>query len=139
VLACGVNYAYPVGHEEMFGTIAGNGLIVSEWPPGSRPTRLRFLIRNRVIAALTEGTVVVEAGHRSGALNTARHAAELSRTLMAVPGPVTSEQSAGCHRIIRDWNGACVTCASDVLELLSPLGTAVGKHPSVARPRDQLT
>jgi DNA processing protein len=122
VLACGVDHPYPAGHTDLFAAIAADGLVVSEWPPGSRPTRLRFLVRNRVIAALTYGTVVVEAGDRSGALNTARHAADLGRPLMAVPGPVTSAQSAGCHRIIRDWGGSCVTCAADVLEMVTPVG-----------------
>ena len=72
-------------------------------------------------AALGCGTVIVEAGERSGALNTARHAATLGKPLMAVPGPVTSAQSAGCHRIIRDWGASCVTRAADIIELLSPL------------------
>jgi DNA processing protein len=123
VLACGVDYPYPAGHDELFANIAAHGVLASEWPPGRRPARLRFLVRNRVIAALTCGTVVVEAGGRSGALNTARHAAELGRPLMAVPGPVTSAQSAGCHRIIRDWGATCVTCAADIVEMVSPLGT----------------
>ena len=122
VLACGVDHPYPAGHADLFAAIAADGLVVSEWPPGSRPTRLRFLVRNRVIAALTCGTVVVEAGERSGALNTARHAADLGRPLVAVPGPVTSAQSAGCHRILRDWGGGCVTCAADVLEMVTPVG-----------------
>ncbi len=121
VLACGVDRPYPAGHDSLFAGIADGGLLVSEWPPGSRPTRSRFLVRNRVIAALTRGTVVVEAGERSGALNTARHAAELVRPLMAVPGPVTSAQSAGCHRIIRDWGGVLVTGAGDVLDLIAPM------------------
>jgi len=104
VLACGVDYPYPAGHADLFATIAEHGLVISEWPPGRQPARLRFLVRNRTIAALSGGTVVVEAGERSGALNTARHAAQLGRPLMAVPGPVTSAQSAGCHRIIREWD-----------------------------------
>ncbi len=124
VLACGVNFPYPAGHAELFSAIAAGGLIVSEWPPGQHPARMRFLIRNRVIAALTRGTVIVEAGERSGALNTARHAAELGKPLMAVPGPVTSAQSAGCHRIIREWGACCVTCAADIIEMISPVGTA---------------
>jgi DNA processing protein len=124
VLACGVDYPYPAGHDRLFAEIAASGLVVSEWPPGRRPARLRFLVRNRVIAALTGGTVVVEAGERSGALNTARHAADLGRPLMAVPGPVTSAQSAGCHRLIRDWGVTLVTRAADVIEMLSPIGTA---------------
>jgi DNA processing protein len=122
VLACGVDYPYPAGHAGLFADVTAQGLVISEWPPGRHPARLRFLTRNRTIAALTRGTVIVEAGERSGALNTARHAAELGRPLMAVPGPVTSAQSAGCHRIIRDWGATCVTCADDVIEMLSALG-----------------
>ncbi|HEU5386660.1 MAG TPA: DNA-processing protein DprA [Streptosporangiaceae bacterium] len=121
VLACGVDYPYPAGHADLFAAICAQGLVVSEWPPGSRPARTRFLIRNRVIAALACGTVIVEAGERSGALNTARHAADLGKPLMAVPGPVTSAQSAGCHRIIREWCATCVTRAADIIEMLSPL------------------
>ena len=124
VLACGVDFPYPAGHAELFAAIAADGLVASEWPPGQHPARMRFLIRNRVIAALTCGTVIVEAGERSGALNTARYAAELGKPLMAVPGPVTSAQSAGCHRIIREWGVCCVTCAADIIEMLSPVGTA---------------
>jgi DNA processing protein len=124
VMACGLDQPYPAGHAGLFADIADDGLMVSEWPPGRRPARLRFLIRNRTIAAMTCGTVVVEAGERSGALNTARHAAELGKPLMAVPGPVTSAQSAGCHRIIREWGATCVTRAADIIEMLSPLGTA---------------
>ena len=80
------------------------------------PTRPGFLVRNRVIAALSRGTVVVEAALRSGALNTARHARDQNRPLMAVPGPVTSALSAGCHEIIREWGAVCVTGAQDVTE-----------------------
>ena len=124
VLACGVDYSYPAGHAQLFADIAARGLVVSEWPPGRHPGRLRFLIRNRTIAALACGTVIVEAGERSGALNTARHAADLGKPLMAVPGPVTSAQSAGCHRIIREWGASCVTRAADIIEMLSPLTDA---------------
>jgi len=143
VLACGVDYPYPAGHAGLFADIAAAGLVISEWPPGRHPARLRFLVRNRVIAALTCGTVVVEAGERSGALNTARHAAELGRPLMAVPGPVTSRQSAGCHQIIRDWGATCVTCAADIIEMVSPLGIADSPEapaPAGLRgaPRDEL-
>ena len=113
--------------------------MVSEWPPGRHPARTRFLVRNRVIAALGCGTVIVEAGERSGALNTARHAANLGKPLMAVPGPVTSAQSAGCHRIIRDWGASCVTRAADIIELLSPLSVpdalAPGGSPGCAGAR----
>jgi len=122
VLACGVDVPYPTAHTELLDAIAAQGVIVSEWPPGRTVSRLRFLVRNRVIAALATGTLVVEAGERSGALNTARHARDLGRRLMAVPGPVTSDISAGCHQIIRDWQGMLVTRAADVIEHLSPVG-----------------
>jgi DNA processing protein len=118
VLACGVDRAYPQAHAGLFRSIREQGAVVSEWPPGRMPTRPGFLVRNRVIAALSRGTVVVEAAQRSGALNTARHAYEQGRPLMAVPGPVTSAQSAGCHEAIREWGAVCVTCARDVMELL---------------------
>jgi DNA processing protein len=118
VLPCGVDLAYPLAHEGLFRSIREQGALVSEWPPGRMPTRHGFLVRNRVIAALSRGTVVVEAALRSGALNTARHARDQGRPLMAVPGPVTSPQSAGCHEAIRDWGAVCVTSARDVMELL---------------------
>jgi DNA processing protein len=122
VLAGGVDIPYPAAHTELFDAIAAQGVIASEWPPGLHVSRLRFLVRNRVIAALAAGTLVVEAGERSGALNTARHARDLNRLLMAVPGPVTSDLSAGCHRVIRDWQGFLVTSAADVAEHLAPVG-----------------
>ena len=118
VLPCGVDLAYPQAHHELFRSIREQGAIVSEWPPGRMPTKPGFLVRNRVIAALSRGTVVVEAALRSGALNTARHAYDQGRPLMAVPGPVTSAQSAGCHEAIREWGAVCVTGARDVMELL---------------------
>lgn len=124
VLACGVDVPYPAGHADLLDAIAAQGVVVSEWPPGRNATRLRFLVRNRVIAALASGTLVVEAAQRSGALNTARHARDLDRPLMAVPGAITSELSAGCHTVIRDWQGMLVTSAADVIEHLSPLGAA---------------
>ena len=131
VLACGVDYAYPRGHQGLLAAIAAQGIVVSEWPPGRTPTRRRFLVRNRVIGALTRGTVVIEAGLRSGALSTAAHARELGRPLMAVPGPVTSDLSAGCHKIIREWGAICVTGAADVAELLTPLGESLaGSFPA---------
>ena len=118
VLACGVDRDYPLGHGELFRSIREQGALVSEWPPGRMPTKPGFLVRNRVIAALSRGTVIVEAALRSGALNTARHAHDLGRPLMAVPGPVTSAQSAGCHEVIRDWGAVCVTGARDVMQML---------------------
>ncbi|WP_368874971.1 DNA-processing protein DprA [Microbacterium sp. GbtcB4] len=87
-------------------------------PCGTAPTRWRFLARNRLIAALGQATVVVEAGWRSGSLNTAGHAATLGRPLGAVPGPVTSASSAGCHRLLREYDAVCVTSAAEVAELL---------------------
>ncbi|MBO0801982.1 MAG: DNA-processing protein DprA [Nocardiopsaceae bacterium] len=134
VLACGVDMPYPAGHKDLLDAIAENGVVVSEWPPGRNPSRLRFLVRNRVIAALSTGTLVVEAGERSGALNTARHARDLGRELLAVPGPITSEQSRGCHRIIRDWGGALVTSAEDVLDVVTPLGEQSQELPPFPAP-----
>jgi len=128
VLACGVDDPYPRGHGELFDAIAGHGVLVSEWPPGRHPTRSRFLVRNRVIAALSRGTVVVEARRRSGALSTARYARDLCRPLMAVPGPVTSEASDGCHLIMREWGAVCVTSADEILEQVTMVGELLGSH-----------
>jgi DNA processing protein len=122
VLACGVDRPYPAGHTDLFDAIAAHGALVSEWPPGRGPTKHGFLVRNRVIAALTRGTVVVEASLRSGALSTARHARDLCRPVMAVPGPVTSDASAGCHEIIREWGAVCVSSAVQVLEQVAAAG-----------------
>jgi DNA processing protein len=115
VLACGPDISYPREHAELLQQITARGLIVSEYPPGHRPTRTAFLARNRIIAALAgAGTVVVEAPRVSGALNAARYARRLSRPLMAVPGPVTSAASTGCHELITSGAATCVTCAADV-------------------------
>jgi DNA processing protein len=139
VLAGGLSYGYPKGHHELFAAIAGQGVVVSEWPPDRAPTRPGFLVRNRVIAALSCGTVVVEAALRSGALSTARHARDLCRPLMAVPGPVTSDTSEGCHEIIREWGAVCVTRAQDVIEHVSPVGEGLGaRRRGPAYPRDSL-
>lgn len=118
VLACGVDRAYPAAHKDLLEHIAASGTIVSEIPPGRSPTRTRFLARNRIIAALTEGTVVVEAAERSGALNAAAWASKLGRPLMAVPGPVTSLTSAGTNRLIRQDRADLVTIGSEVHEVL---------------------
>ncbi|HTU76187.1 MAG TPA: DNA-processing protein DprA [Trebonia sp.] len=136
VMACGVDRPYPAGHKDLLDAVAATGAVISEWPPGRPTGRLRFLVRNRVIAAMTSGTLVVEAGRRSGALNTARHAAGLGRPLMAVPGPVTSDLSAGCHSIIRDWAGTLVTDADEVIERLSANGQdgQNGRDPMVRPP-----
>lgn len=116
-LAGGVDRAYPAGHQQLIRQIAQKGAVVSEAPCGAAPTKWRFLARNRLIAALGHATVVVEAGWRSGSLNTAGHAAALGRPLGAVPGPVTSASSAGCHRLLREYDALCVTSAAEVREL----------------------
>jgi DNA processing protein len=139
VLASGLDDPYPRGHHELFQAIAAHGALVSERPPGRTPTRPGFLVRNRLIAALSRGTVLVEAALRSGALNTARHARDLHRPLMAVPGPVTSTASAGCHLAIREWGAECVTGAADVLAQLSFGVDEVASWPSgPVLPRDEL-
>ncbi len=122
VLACGVDVAYPRGHDRLLEQVAREGVVLSEVLPGSAPTRVRFLVRNRIIAALTAGTVVVEASHRSGSLSTAGRAFELGRQVMAVPGPVTSAASAGCHHLLREQEATLVTCVPEVLELIGRSG-----------------
>ncbi len=117
-LAGGVDRFYPSGHDALLGRIIETGLVLAEAPCGYAPTKWRFLLRNRLIAASTQATVVMEAGWRSGSLNTANHAATLGRPLGVVPGPVTSATSAGCHRLLREYDAVCVTTASEMLELL---------------------
>ncbi len=139
VLACGVDRVYPAAHRDLLAYIADTGLVVSELPPGCAPTKLRFLARNRVIAALALGTVVVEAALRSGALNTANWAGLLNRPVMGVPGPVTSAPSQGVHELIRSRAAVLVTRGADVLELVSPSGSFVVERPRGAdTPRDRL-
>jgi DNA processing protein len=140
VLACGVDRAYPVAHKQLLDHLGDHGAVVSELAPGCAPTRARFLARNRLIAAFTRGTIVVEAAARSGALNTANWADRLSRRLMAVPGPVTSAASAGVHQLIRGGSATLVTGVDDVLEQLSPSGAHV--LPELREPersRDRLS
>jgi len=117
-LAGGVDRLYPSGHTELFGRMRQFGAVVSELPCGASPTRWRFLLRNRLIAAVSAATVVVEAGARSGSLNTANHALALERPLGAVPGPITSVSSSGCHRLLRESGAVCITSADDVMELV---------------------
>jgi DNA processing protein len=128
VLACGIDRPYPAAHAALIERIAATGLVMSEYPPGSVPARHRFLVRNRLIAALGGGTVVVEAALRSGAQRTAADTETLGRLLMAVPGPVTSGPSAGCHQLIRD-GALLVTCADDVLEAVGRLGVDLAPQP----------
>jgi DNA processing protein len=119
VLAGGVDRGYPAGNMRLFEEAIGSGGgVASEMPPGALPTKSRFLQRNRLIAAITDATVVVEAAWRSGALSTAHHAVDLMRPVGAVPGPVTSVASAGCHRLLREGAAVCVTDVEEVVELL---------------------
>jgi DNA processing protein len=139
VLACGVDRAYPLAHKALLELIATEGLVVAEAAPGCAPTRVRFLARNRLIAAITRGTVVVEAAVRSGALNTSNWADSLNRSVMGVPGPVTSATSQGVHQMIRARNALLVTDGAEVLEAVS----SSGEHLSIrrhgpAQPRDSL-
>lgn len=120
ILAGGIDRLYPRGHESLLREIARSGLLIAECAPGVAPSKWRFLQRNRLIAALSQATVVVEAGARSGALNTAGWALELSRPVGAVPGPITSGGSQGCHKVLREMAGVCITGANDMLELVLP-------------------
>jgi DNA processing protein len=119
-MAGGVDRFYPSGHDALLTRIVETGAIISELPPGQPPTKWRFLQRNRLIAAASQATVVIEAGWRSGSLNTAGHAANLGRPVGAVPGPITSAASAGCHRLVRDYDATLVTSVEDVVELVEP-------------------
>lgn len=142
VLAGGVDRPYPSGHVQLFERIAASGALVSESPCGAAPTKWRFLARNRLISALAGATVVVEAGGRSGSLNTAGHAAELGRPLGAVPGPITASTSAGCHRLLRDYDARCITSAADVRELLGTvraMPSRVQEDPDMIRLGDALS
>jgi DNA processing protein len=129
VLACGVDRPYPASNTSLFERIADIGLLISEWPPGTAPHKHRFLIRNRVIAALARGTVVVEASPRSGALQTLRRARALDRRATAVPGPVTSAMSVGCHVLLREEGVRLVTGWADVLEEVGSIGTDLAPLP----------
>ncbi len=140
VLACGVDRVYPAQNRPLLQHLAAEFAVVSEQPPGSGPTRPRFLARNRLIAAITQGTVVVEAALRSGALNTAGWAELLSRQVMCVPGPVTSYTSQGVNNWLRQGRGTVVTDGSDVLEMIGQAGEHLGEEPrGEVRPRDALT
>ncbi|MFD5506842.1 DNA-processing protein DprA [Streptomyces sp. NPDC127051] len=137
VLACGVDIAYPRGHAELLGRIAAQGIVLGELPPGSHPTPSRFVLRNRVIAALTRGTVVVEAAHRSGSLVTARRAQRLGRFTMGVPGPATSGLSGGVHELLRG-EAVLVTDAAEVVELVGGMGELAPERRGPVLARDLL-
>ena len=135
VMAGGVDRYYPSGNEDLLRAVCNQGAVLAEVPPGSAPTRYRFLQRNRLIAALASVTVVVEARWRSGALNTAHHAETLGRAVGAVPGSVHSANSAGCHRLLRDGGAVCVTDAAEIAELASPSGVGL-PEPGTGRVAD---
>lgn len=132
VLAGGVDRPYPSGNADLQERIARRGAVISEVPPGSMPSKHRFLARNRLIAAMGRATVVIEASYRSGALSTANHASRLLRPVGAVPGAVTSAQSAGCHRLIREGQAVLVSSPDEVAELVTPAGAALPPDPLVA-------
>ena len=142
VSAGGLDRPYPPGNASLYDRVAESGLLISESPPGCAPQRRRFLTRNRLIAALSTGVVVVEAAHRSGATNTARHATALGRALMAVPGPVTSALSAGCHDLLRREKDPAllVTSVDDVLAVVGAVGEGLGdgQHEPVTDVRAEL-
>jgi DNA processing protein len=140
VLACGADRVYPSAHQRLLDYIADTGLVVSEAPIGGAPTRIRFLARNRLIAALSQGTVVVEAAIRSGALNTASWAESLGRVVMGVPGPVNSAPSQGVHELIRSRGALLVTRSEEVLEAVAPIGSyTLFDRREPATPRDRLS
>lgn len=140
VVACGADRVYPVSHRRLFDLLARDGAIISEMAPGLPPTRLRFLSRNRLIAGSACGTVVVEAGRRSGARNTASWTTRLSRPLMGVPGPVTSAASEGVHRLLRSGEATVVTSGEEVLEMVGGMGEyLLNEEPAPSLPRDQVT
>jgi DNA processing protein len=138
VLAGGLDVPYPAGHSALLHRIGQHGLVFTEYPPGVRPARYRFLTRNRLVAAVAGAAVVVEAGLRSGAANTAAWARALGRVVAAVPGPVTSSASAGCHALLR--NGAeLVTRAEDIVELVGRIGELAPEELRPATPFDGLS
>ena len=138
-LACGLDIDYPAGHARLLEAIAGQGVVLSEYPPGTPPRKHRFLVRNRLIAAIGAATDVVEAGPRSGAANTANTADALGRPVMAVPGQITAKNSVGCHALVRSGKAVLVTSTEDVLEILRPLGSQpLNRVPAQVRPTDAL-
>jgi DNA processing protein len=142
VLACGVDRPYPAGNGALLNRIADSGLLVSEWPPGAAPHQHRFLVRNRLIAGLTRGTVVVEAAARSGATATANRAKTLGKQVMVVPGPITSAMSVGCHELLRDKEAGAtlVASAAHVLDTVGGIGTDLADPPErPTGPRDGLS
>ncbi|MBD8505499.1 DNA-protecting protein DprA [Hoyosella sp. G463] len=141
VLACGIDQHYPAGHARLLHDIARHGAIVSEYPPGTRPARFRFLARNRLIAAFAEHVIITEAGARSGARNTARWARLYNTPVHAMPGPVSSAASVGCHEMIRNGEATLLTRASDITgtPMLPVNAGSSSRAPEVVRQTDHLT
>lgn len=143
VMAGGLDRYYPAGHEELLREVSSRGILLSEMPPGASPTRHRFLQRNRLIAAMSGAVLVVEARWRSGAQNTAGHALGLGREVGVVPGPVTSPQSAGCHRLLRESPAVVVTDLEEALALMPDSGpgavSGTASRAPAARIHDHLT
>jgi DNA processing protein len=135
--AGGIDRPYPRGHDDLFARLWREGLVATEVPPGSAPTAVRFIARNRMIATVSQGTVIVEAGLRSGSLNTARTANDTNRLVCAVPGSVESAVSAGCHELIRNGEATLVTDASEVAELVGPLGDVAPVKRGASRAGDE--
>jgi len=129
VLGCGIDVCYPAQHRDLRNSIAGSGAVITEEPPGTIPAPWRFPRRNRIIAALGVAVVVVEANDRSGALSTARHAADLGRDLFAVPGSLLSDRSAGTNSLIRDGATPLIETLdlTAVDALAAPLTSARGR------------
>ena len=138
VLAGGLDIPYPAGHSALLHRIGSTGLLITEYPPGVRPARHRFLTRNRLVAAFAGAAVVVEAGLRSGAANTAAWARALGRVVGAVPGPVTSSASTGCHALLRA-GAEVVTRAEDIVELVGRIGELAPEEPRPATALDGLS
>lgn len=138
VLAGGIDILYPAGHSSLLHRISTSGLLLTEYPPGVRPARHRFLTRNRLVAALGAATVVVEAGVRSGAANTAAWARALGRVVCAVPGPVTSASSVGCHVLLRS-GAEVVTRAEEIVEIVGRAGELADDEPRPVGPLDGLS
>ena len=138
VLARGLDDAYPRAHAALLASVAERGVVVSELPPGESPSRRRFLTRNRLIAALTTATIIVEAAVRSGAKNTATWVTACGRQLLAVPGPVGNATSYTPHQLIRGRDAELVSSVAEVLELIAPVGQALVERPRVERLLDGL-
>lgn len=139
VLGCGVDVPYPAGHSSLLDRIADAGAVISEYPPGTPPARHRFLVRNRLIAALADSTVVVEAGRRSGSRNTAATAHAIGRMVLAVPGPITSAMSVGCHELLRAGDAHLVGSVTDLIESTGRLGDDLAPvEPGEVRETDTL-